>query len=247
MRKRCILLALVLLLLSAGKAAGEADSLLGTWYGFDTGGFAKAFDFREKGVCVQLFANVKKQTQGRWSEQDGLVTAKFGSEIYYFRPGEEDRLILDSNGSMLAYDDAVLTRRPYAVYTPAKQAKVKAREEFDGLWKVVCYVRGSMYIDLDHRDKVYGSFWSVYGTRDTGIYYVRIDTGAMTLSYLGEQQNVLRTHDIKWNSGTVSDTRWKDTYCLLEDGMMKQKWSDAAMYFVRADQAPESPETGGLK
>lgn len=243
-RTCCMLLALLLLLLCGCAAAEETGSVTGVWYGYTVRGQALCFDFRDKGVCVRPLLNSNKEQKGKWTLEGNLVTAKVGSATYYFRV-KDGALVLDCDDSMFTYDDAVFTREPYELYTPAKQDKSAAKEAYTGLWRIRYSISGSWYTDLERRQKAYGSVWSYYASRDTSIWYLRIDEEKRTVELLGKEKQNLGTHPIKWNKDYFKDSEWGDGLILLEDGVLKVSSSyGSGMYFFREDEPAGGVETG---
>lgn len=238
-------MALMLLVLGECTIAEDADGLYGVWYGYSTFGNEMCFDFQEKGICYKLNLHSDNKKKGKWTMEDQLISARIGSETFYFRI-KDDRLILDSCGTMLAFDDAILTREPIEVYMPAKKAKVQTKEEYDGMWKLKYFHFDidNSYSELAHRQEVYGSFWSVNPSRDSGIYYIRINTVENSIALLNKQRETLTTHTAKWNNGCVTDKQWNYHCYLLEDGYLwvnDPGWS--SKYFVKTDETSDLPET----
>lgn len=129
-----LLLAFCLLFPAACIGAEEEFDVTGAWYGYDMDGQPYTFWIEADGSCAMKKDGFDRIYDGRWTNSGRLLTLKFKSEKFDL-VSEGDHLILDSRGSMLAYDDSLFTHEPFEPFS-AVINKDAPREAYEGTWKL---------------------------------------------------------------------------------------------------------------
>lgn len=235
MKKLCLLLVSMLLILFSSRALADGDeSFLGTWYGYRSGN-PLSVTFEEKGVYRLIFCGFPEEHKGKYTLKDNQINMKYKKMELEFVVGENELVAVYSDHYFDAsLPDGLFTHEPIEIVLPS-QEKLKAEkpEQLGGIWKLryLIWWDNKYLYDMEHLSG--DSVWSLTSDPETGIYYVHIDTENNRVEFLNAKREVMDRHSLRWNQGTFVDSFWKRTYTLMADGSLAYGDKQSSLYLYK--------------